>query len=360
MLETLHPVEILISDLHVRPGGVADPDAAFRPGFGFLGDAAAYAARYAVKAPIEGAPELRPMGRRRLTRWNRFWAAYRHLNPFSQSPWLLFLPLVWEDPKLEVRLVVPELGVDLPVTVKALVWPTGWSTSLEVRMDGEVSRETALALAGVLRAGKEQAPFAAGGKTGAASMVFQLVGGRIASRLLQDADTSPTVSARYVVAVADASRKAAQYTALELPERQAVHQLLLGKAPAAQQAALKNEGVRVNFDVADFGIIHPDHGAVLCLTSMSASSAFVDEGFHCLAANARTAWVQMPMLAHFAEQAADHADDPRVGPLLKSARTILRQAQKGASHLFTRELCKVHPVVVSAAKGPAGPEAEAA
>src|SRR5690349_1278149 len=142
MLETLDPVEILISDLHLHPGGLTQPAATFRPAAAFLGDPAQYDARYAVKTPIEGVSGLRPMGRRRLTRWNRFWAAYQYLNPYTGSPWRLFLPLVWEDPALEVRLVDPAAGLDLPVAVKALVWPVGWSTFLEVRLPGPVSRET--------------------------------------------------------------------------------------------------------------------------------------------------------------------------------------------------------------------------
>jgi hypothetical protein len=363
MLEAFDPVEIFISDLHVLPGGVANPAGTFRPAAAFLGDPAAYAARYADRAPIAGIPELRPMGRRRLARLNLFWAAYRHLSPFNPGPWELLLPLIWEDRKLEVRLVVPELGLDLPVAVRTVVWPTGWSTSLEIRLADAVTRETALALSAVLRATQDRKPFVLAGQPGPASQVFRHVGKRIASALLLDADTGgPTIAAWYVLAVADASRTAAQYGSLTIPQRQAVHQLLLGKAGAAQQAALKNEGKLTRIAESDFAVTHPDHGTVLCLTELADDPDFVERGFHCFAANVRTAWAQMLMLAHFVGQVTNGGkqNDPRVGPLAASARQILTQAQAGAKHFFTRELCLIHPTIAKLATPGANPPPAAA
>jgi hypothetical protein len=359
MLETLDPVEIFISDLHLHLGGLTKPAATFRPAAAFLGDAKQYDARYAVKAPIEGIPRLRPMGHRRLTRWNLFWAAYQKLNA-TDSPWKLFLPLVWEDPTLEVRLVAPAVGLDLPVTVKALVWPIGWSTSLEVRLPGPVSRAAAAELAGMLRATKEQTPFLSGGKAGPASMVFKLVQHRLGGALLDPERANNPVRAHYVVAVADQTRKAEPYGSLDVEEREAVNQLVLGKADLAHRA-VKTKVTRFPIDSLDFAIIHPDHGSVLCLTGLSGIPGFVDEGFHCFAANARTAWVQMLMLAYFMTGSADLADHATVGPLVNSARSILRQVQTGnASHFFTRELCKAHPTIDTVIKALGDAEEEAA
>ena len=376
MLERLEAAELFVSDLHVVMRAVNDP-ASLRPEAAPFGSPGAYRAAYAVGPRAIGRLAVRPLRRRELAR-NRFWSAYAGLWPAAPDPWLLQLPMLATAEELALELAAPELGEPGPVSCTVLLWPTGWATTLNLRFPGGVDAAALRQLSASIRGPEAGSPLRLNGQPANVSRVFRAAAQLVTAEIFNvRVDTSPTVAASYVAALAGQPDDARQYLGPEnLPTRVRgeLHSLLSGRptelrelatiersAAGAARAADGAVGGQPEMRLTplsgrDFGLTRLEFGTLLNLTDNFNNGAMGPQRMHCLAGNVRLAWLQGLLLAWVVNEAAELAKASGgavPGAVLElgvSAQTMLERMGR-SPHLFSREVASGRHATVRLALG---------
>jgi len=387
MPDTFKPVRIFISDLHVALRGVNDPSL-LREEARFLGTADGYRAAYAAGAARSvGEVTLVPPAEEELLE-NRFLAPYLNLFDAQPDPWLLQLPFVCDAPGPALRLSVPELGLSTPVRRFGWVWPCGWGYNLEIELDAEITSDRLLRLTQILRDRGIPGPFVEeGGNTPlGVSDVFRPLSERLAAALYDPSPgTVPTVDANYVIGVADPAGGARPYldrsgAGNHLPSnlRQRLHSLLEGRNVTPTELAALEGGLTWQYPDPepehpprmvlssltgnDFLLTRFERGTLVVATDNIASGELSLRQFHCLAANVRTAWQQLLLLAYTVENAGRRKllGNAAILALAEQAQALLNSLPEGG-HFFARRLSSSrHGAIDSARRRELKPPAPAA
>jgi hypothetical protein len=379
VLQTLNPVYLFASDVHVALRPLTDP-ADPRTPRGMLASPEAYGRFYAQGQPMEGTHfHLRPL-RPREIEGNHFWKRVRALNaPELDGPWHLQLPLVCEPRQLHLELDA-SAGEHAAARCFVYLWPGGWSCNLEIDVPGHTPSAAVTELVSRLRsrrsAQKTGSPLRANGQPVNASGLFARLSQQMVQELgLSPGDDSLRVNSNFVLGVADAHRQAATYLRLPTATRVTLHQMLAGgrlepqELPAVEAPREGGGGRylltklrRHNFIITVFG-----RGSVVAASDGWGDDVKDEERMdarvlHCLAGNVRSATVQSLMLAYLvtdAREAGWVGTAPGVEALVAASRRQLRLLTSQGSR-FARSFCRAHQAIAAIVGQEAGQPGAAA
>ena len=388
VLDTVQPAYVFVSDVHTtlhpltRPGELPTVR-------GMLANTEAYGHFYRQQQCIRGRHfDLRPLSRDELDE-NHFWNRVANLDapelagppaPIRRlpagdgapaapltSPWHRQLPIVCEPRKLRLE-VDPVLGPGAKARCFVLLWPAGWSSSLEIDLPGRTKADTITELVAGLRSRRSarhaRSSLLCNGERVNASGLFRLLAGWMHDELgLAPGQDTCVVPGNVVLGVADTWRQTASYSRLPSDTRAGIHQLLRGarlqphelddiegRDGQHRRKFLYTKLRRYNYVVTVFG-----RGSVVVASDGWGNDVTDEERMdagvmRCLTSNVRFATVQTLMLAYFASAARNTGwleGAPLLRPLVEAAGRELLLLKADGSR-FEKSFCCAHTTIVGA------------
>lgn len=335
MASAVTEAEIFFFDLHLslRPliGGV-EPTAELA----FLLDTEAYAGAF-TGAPLT-TPRFTVHALRREVKRNHFWRRYCEAwaptatgNQLADKLWDLQLPFRLRPRAIDLR-PSPELGTGLEVDAELLLWPSGWSSQLELSLDGPLGLDE---VRGRIAELSSAAPFLLDGEPTGISGVFE----RLASDLKEDlfghrhGVGDRRVLDRYrVVALTRAATPLPPFDPDSMPDddRAQILGLLLGREvplPELGQREQEKKYLLSKLRGSDYALTDFDRRSTLLDLTGAAGTGRSRPSLRCLAANVRTCLLVSEALLRLIKEAEKPyaAAGERVARLAETAASVLSE-----------------------------------
>src|SRR5205823_1469241 len=147
----LHSIDLLIFDFHLAPAPLAKPEV-LRDTMRWLADPDAYRKQYLSKAALTTNNfRVRPLSLKVRT-YHHFWKNYSK-NAWGEAPdpWSLQLPFFVEPLKGNWDLTGLPAGVQASVRPVVFLFAFGWSTHLEISLEGKMDASQWVDLLGNLK-----------------------------------------------------------------------------------------------------------------------------------------------------------------------------------------------------------------
>ena len=353
MLPALRRVEIFLFDLHsaLRPFLNAS---LLQPAFGFLLDRKAYEATLQgqVAAPPAAHFTVSPIVRQ-LKR-NHFWKHFRQILPAGSTGdgilWSLQTPLRCVPRGMKLEMQTNLAGVTARVRPVVLLWPAGWSSNLEITIQGD---HTAQQLQDLVREILTGSPFLLDATSRKLSEVFA----RLSRDLKEDLYPKGAVIGdvikvpRYIVVAITASADAlprysdrfhpgTSGTLMTDADRVLIHGALLGRPVKHEEVLLAKKGedfLETRFLGEDFAVTYFQHGSLLSLSHASTSQTKSPASLHCLTSNVRSCFLIAHALINLYDDAKAYE---KSNPLLAELRAAAAASLRDLPTYYRNPLCR--------------------
>lgn len=339
MAYQFYRVDLFIFDVHftLKPLTTA---ALLQENFRFLVDPALYAKQYLAPSADTENFKIRPLTPRERKR-EHFWKYYG-TSPVvvSTDAWSLQLPFVC-FPKAEVTVATKTRTFGVTVRPVIYLFPLGWSTNLECRIQGKIEENELINFIGRIRSSSER-PFTIDQRNYSLSRLFEALAVRLRKDLFLNPDSAEDVAKtprHIVISLSQFDGPIQRYRPqfpqdVHMPDadRALMHSILLGENISVGELAARESGKKftlTHFGQANFAITYFDIGTLLFMQNQAQPAKQRRKSLGCLVSNVRKlSMTSLALLAFYEELTDIEQPDTTITALQRILKTRLRELRK--------------------------------
>jgi hypothetical protein len=347
-------VDVFAFDFHLalKPLVV---DNVLQPAVRWLVDPESYRKQYGSKVALEtGGFRLRPLSVKTRA-YHHFWKYYTAVWDKAQpDPWELQLPFVLEPKNAEIEVVVPA-GIQVAIRPTVYLFPFGWSTSLEMSLQGSMTVAQLVNRIGELRSSASQ-PYKLNNTQMHLAGLFGSLADQVRKDLFSGGGPQDVLSVPRHLLVSLASvkvqpgttprpyRPAAGNPQMADYDRAGMQSILLGRTIGLPELAELENGKKflvTAFQELGFALTYFDQGSLLFLQDQAMHKERRN-ALRCLASNLRHCTMMIMALINFHQNTGKvAAGSPKIAEMRKNLQAQL-QALPRYTNAYCRTWCDHH------------------